>query len=70
MKGDFNMRTYSRHRLIYGVINNFIYEMMKTPLGCASDIHSGAFTDRLQPLEHLNLTFVINLSGFGSFDFF
>ena len=70
MKRHLDMRAYARHRLVYGVIHNFINEMMKSPLGGTSYIHSRTFADRLQSFKHLNLTLVINLSGFGSFNFF
>ena len=41
-------------RLVHAVVHYFDDKVMKPPLVGRSDVHSGTFTNRLQPFEHLN----------------
>ena len=50
MKGHFYLRTNPRHRLIDGIVHDFIYEMMKTPLRGGADIHTGTLSNRFKSL--------------------
>ena len=46
----FNILTISRKRLIYCIIYNLIYQMMKSSRRCTSNVHSGSFSDCLKSL--------------------
>ena len=39
-------------RLIHGVINDLVDQMVQTALGGRADVHAGAFTNRLQTFQH------------------
>ena len=45
-----NILTISGKRLIYCIIYNLIYQMMKSSRRCTSNVHSGSFSDCLKSL--------------------
>ena len=58
--GDLDAVALAGERLVDGVVDDLIDEMMETPLGGVSDVHAGALPDGFQPLENLDLVgFVI-----------
>ena len=46
-------------RLIYGVIDNFVYQVMQSSDRGGTDIHAGALSDGLQTLQYLDLCFIV-----------
>ncbi len=63
--GHFDVGAVAGQRFVDGVVHNFINQMMQTPLGGGADIHTRPLSDGLQPLQNLDLTFVV-----GRFYFF
>ena len=59
--GDFDVGTVPGERLVDGVIDDLVDQMMQTAFGGRTDVHAGAFAHGLETLEHLDLTFVIGL---------
>jgi hypothetical protein len=53
------VRRETGERLIDRVVYDFINQVMESALRRRSDVHAGAFADRLQTFEHLNLTGII-----------
>src|SRR3989344_1676915 len=53
-QSDFNVISKTTHSFIPGVVKNLCDEVMKSVWSSSSDIHSGSFPDRLQPLQNLN----------------
>ena len=53
------MVAVARQRFVDGVIYNFIDQMVQPALAGRPDIHARAFSDRLQPLQNLDLGRVI-----------
>ena len=47
--------------LIYGVVDDFVNKVMKSALAGRADIHTGALSDGLKTLQHLNLFGVVLL---------
>ena len=47
--------TIARQRFVYGVIDNFIDQMVQSGLRRRADIHTGALAHGFQPFQHLNL---------------
>ena len=54
-----NFSAIACQRFVNGVIHDFIYAMMQPPCVRGADIHAGPLPHGLQPLQHLNLCFVI-----------
>ena len=54
-----DMGAVTRQSLVDGVIHDLIYQMMQPPRPGGADIHARAFADGFQPLQHLDLAFVI-----------
>ncbi len=52
---DLDARRVAGNRLVHGVVEDLGGEVMQAALVGAADIHAGAATDRLQPLEHLDV---------------
>ena len=46
-------------RLVDGVVDDFVDEVMQSALVRGADIHARTAAHRLQPLENLDLTFVV-----------
>jgi len=59
---DENVFTVSGKCFVYRVVDYFINEMVQSALSDIADVHSGAFPDRLQPLQYCNTVRVIRLS--------
>ena len=59
-----NLLTSARQRLVNGVIHNFVHQVMKPAERGGADIHDRAAAHRFQPVQHLYLAVVINLSCF------
>ena len=57
--GHVDFRAEARQRFVDGVVHDFIYAVMQPPGVGGTDVHAGALAHRLQPLQHLNLGFVI-----------
>ena len=56
---DLYLGAEARKGLVDGVVDYFIYQMVKTPYRGSADIHSGAFSYRFQTLKDLYLAFVV-----------
>ena len=61
--------TKSGQSLVYGVIHDFINQMMQTANGGTSDIHSRSFSNRFQSLQNLNLICTVFLRTMKKFCF-
>ena len=44
------------HRLVDGVVDHFVHEVVQSPGGRRSDVHSGALPNGLEPLEYRDLS--------------
>ena len=51
-----------RERLIDGVVDNLIHEVMQPAHTGRADIHARALADRFEPFEHLDLVFIIGFA--------
>ena len=75
INGDINRITKSCKCLIYGIIYNFINQMMKTSACCGTDVHTGSLSNSLKTFQNLNLVgaiFMFNcciVHGFFAHDF-
>ena len=49
----------ARQRFVYGVIDDFLHEVMKSPFIGRTDIHSGAFAYRVQTFQNLYLLLAV-----------
>ena len=58
---DFNVSTIAGERLIDGVVDNLVYEMMQAARRGRTDVHTRTHSDRLQTLQDLNLAFIVGL---------
>ena len=56
---DHDVVAEARQRLVHGVVDDFIDEMMQSALIRGADVHARTAANGLQTLEDLNLTFVI-----------
>ena len=54
-------------RLVDGVVHDLIDEMVQAALAGGTDLHTGAFADRFQSLQHLYGIFVV-IVGYGQVD--
>ena len=59
LNGHLNVITEAGQRLINGVINDLVDQMMQTARARGADIHTRTFADGLQPLQYLDLAAVI-----------
>jgi len=59
INGNHNFCTIPSQSLVNGIIHNFIYQMMQSFFAGRTNIHTGAFSNRFQPFQHLDLTFII-----------
>ena len=57
----FNMGAEARQRFIDGVVHNFIYQMVQAFWSSGANVHTRTLPDSLQPLQYLDLAFVIGL---------
>ena len=57
--------TEAGQRFINGVVHDLIDKMVQSPYICGTDIHAGAFANRLKPFQHLNLILTIIFSYLG-----
>ena len=62
---DRDVRAVACKRLVYGVVNDFRHEMMKSARVRGADVHSRTLPYGIQSLEHLNVGRIIAV-----FDFF
>jgi hypothetical protein len=46
--GDVDGVAVTGERFVYGVINNFIDQVVQTSWACGTDVHSGAFANCLE----------------------
>ena len=53
--GDLDAVALAGERLVDGVVDDLVDEVMETSLGGVSDVHAGALPDSFQPLENLDL---------------
>ena len=53
--GDADGIAIARQRLVDGVVDDLLHEVMQAPLVRRTDIHTGALADGFQPFEHLYL---------------
>ncbi len=51
---NFNLRGIAGQRFVYGIVDNFVHQMMKSHLSGRSDVHSGALAHRFHPAEDFN----------------
>ena len=58
-----NVGAIPRQRFVDGVIHNFVHQMVQSARAGGADVHTGALTHRFQPLQHLDLAFVIGRLG-------
>ena len=56
---DLYFRTETGQSLIHRIVHDLIYQMMESPYGSASDVHSRSFADCLQTLQDLDLVCAI-----------
>jgi hypothetical protein len=49
---DLDRLVVSRERLVDGVVDDLVDEVVKTPLAGRADVHARAQADRLEALEH------------------
>ena len=52
MYGDFDGVTVAGERFIDGIVDDFIHQVMQTPLAGIADVHAGALSDRFQALQN------------------
>ncbi len=50
-QGHLDAGRLARHRLVDGVVDDLVHEMVEPRRPGRPDVHPGAFTDRLEPLE-------------------
>ena len=50
-------------RFVDRVVDDLVDEVVQAALGRRADVHAGAFANRLEPLEHLDLPCVVFLLG-------
>ena len=53
--GYVNGITESGQSLVHGVIHNLVHQMVQTPAGSGTDIHTGPLPNRLKPFQNLDL---------------
>ena len=53
--GDMSLVGMAGNRLVHGIVEHFGGQMMQRAFVGAADIHTGAFADRLQALEDLDI---------------
>ena len=58
---DLDMGTIAGERLIDGVVDNLVYEMMQAARRGRTDVHAWTHSDRLQTLQDLNLALIVGL---------
>ena len=61
---NFDVAAISGQGLVYGVINNFIHQMVQSGGGGGADIHTRPLAHSLQSFQYLNLTCVVFLFDF------
>ena len=59
MDRDANVVRESGERFVDRVVDDLVHEVMQSALGCRSDVHAGAFANRLETLENLDLPSVV-----------
>ena len=64
--GNLDFWAVSGKSLINGVVNNFIYKMVKTSGTCRAYIHTGAFSDSFKTFKNLYFICIIILSCLGN----
>ena len=63
----FNFGAVACQRLVDSVVNYFVYKVMQTGSGGGTDVHAGAFSNRLKSFKNLNLArIIIALDFFGN----
>ena len=67
---DVDLGAVARERLVDRVVDNFIDQMVQAARTRGADIHTRAFSDRLESLEHLNFIRAVFLFNLGDFDIF
>ena len=66
MDDDIDAVAEAGHRLVDGVIDDFVDEVMEAALVGGADVHAGAAADSLQPFEDLDIgSGVLVRSGLG-----
>ena len=65
-----NLGAVTGKRLVDGVIDNLINQMVQTARSCGTDIHARTLSDSLQAFEHLNFVGAVFLFNLGNFDIF
>ena len=58
---DLDMRADAGERLVDGVVDDLVDEMVQSRDGGRADVHAGTLAHGLEPLEHLDLRLVIDL---------
>ncbi|KAF5029673.1 hypothetical protein DSECCO2_646110 [anaerobic digester metagenome] len=51
--------TKARERLVNGIVDNLVYQMVQPARAGRTDIHTGTLSHRFKPFKHLYLVFVI-----------
>src|SRR6266436_3861563 len=50
------------HHFVYTIIDNFVYEMVKSTLVCRSNVHTGTYAYGLQAFENLDILSAITIA--------
>ena len=53
----------TRQRLVDGVVDDLVHEVVETPFARGADVHAGSFADGLEPLQHRDGTCVVGTVG-------
>ncbi len=62
LKRDLDVGAVARERLVDGVVDNFVHQMVQTARGGRADVHARPLSDSLQTFQHLNLIFVVRFA--------
>src|SRR5690606_17535205 len=57
--GDLDMIAIAGHRLIDGVVDDLLNEVVETAFRGRTDVHAGSFPDCLETLEHSDVAGII-----------
>src|SRR5215472_8225260 len=63
MDGDVDFRTESAQRLVDGVVDDFIDEMVESGRPCRTDVHRGPFADGFEAFEDVDLVGAVLVCG-------
>jgi hypothetical protein len=64
-EGDVNATASPRHRLVNGVVDKLVDEVVKPPRAGGPDVHAGSVTDRFETLEDCDVLGVIAIRRVG-----